>query len=139
MSQTNAAEHSGSTDCSTALDRAVGMTLAELSVAEQALREEPYERLPALAGMLAIASMRIEQLKAIVDVLPRTADGVPVVPGMDLFMRSKACYACGRAVAIQRPRVDAVEVRGIVRRHGHGVGWCENASDLYSTREAAER
>jgi hypothetical protein len=34
--------------------------------------------------------------------------------------------------------VDAVEVRGIVRRHGHSGGWVENACDLYSTREAAE-
>lgn len=47
---------------STVFDCDIRTTLAELSVAEQALREEPYERLPALAGMLAIAAMRIEQL-----------------------------------------------------------------------------
>jgi hypothetical protein len=136
--KTDAAESSRSPHGSTAIDGEIRMTLADLSVAEQALRDEPYARLPALAGMLAIAAMRIEQLKSIVDALPRTADGVPVIPGMDLFRRSKACRECGRCVAIQRPQVDAVESRGIVRRHGHVGGWCENASDLYSTREAAE-
>ena len=84
------------------------------------------------------AAEEIEWLRAIVGRLPHTADGVPVVPGMDLFKRTKACHQCGRPVAIQRPQVDAVEARGIVRRHGHKAGWVETASDLYSTREAAE-
>lgn len=136
--KTDVAESSRPPHGSTAIDVGIRMTLADLSVAEQALRDEPYSRLPALAGMLAIAAMRIEELKAIVDALPRTADGVPVVPGMDLFMRSKACRECGRYVVIKRPQVDAVETRGIVRRHGHSGGWCANASDLYSTRDAAE-
>jgi len=54
-----------SSHCSTTIDCDIKSTLAELHVAEQAIREEPYDRLPALAGMLAIASMRIEQLKEI--------------------------------------------------------------------------
>ncbi len=84
--KTNAAPCSS--HCSTTIDCDINSTLAELHVAEQAIREEPYDRLPALAGMLAIASMRIEKLKAIVDALPRTADGVPIVPGMNLY----TCY-----------------------------------------------
>lgn len=35
-------------------------TLADLRTAEAALRDEPYERQPALAGSLAIAAYRIE-------------------------------------------------------------------------------
>lgn len=39
------------------------MTLADLSVAEHALREEPYQRLPCLAGTMAVTAMRIKQLR----------------------------------------------------------------------------
>lgn len=39
------------------------MTLASLSVAEQALRDEPYERLPFLAGTMAVAQNQIGQLR----------------------------------------------------------------------------
>lgn len=47
-------------DCST--DVALRMTLADLKTAESAVRDEPYPRLPALAGSLAIAAHRIELL-----------------------------------------------------------------------------
>ena len=40
------------------------LTLASLHAAEHAIREEPYARLPALAGTLAIAIMRFEGLRA---------------------------------------------------------------------------
>lgn len=39
------------------------MTVANLSVAEHALREEPYARLPYLAGSLAVAQHQMEQLR----------------------------------------------------------------------------
>ena len=39
------------------------MTVANLSVAEHALREEPYERLPYLAGSLSMAAHQMEQLR----------------------------------------------------------------------------
>ena len=39
------------------------MTVASLSVAEHALREEPYERLPYLAGTMAVAQLQMEQLR----------------------------------------------------------------------------
>lgn len=111
---------------------------ASLSVAAQALRDEPYERLPALAGTLDLAAKQVEELIRLVAALPVTADGVTVVPGMDLFKRSKVCRECNRPIVIERPQVDAAESRGNVRRHGHKDGWHEHASDLYSTREAAE-
>jgi len=78
----------------------------------------------------------IEQLRAIVDKLPRTADGVVVVPGMDLYKRSSK-WPDGLWAVRCRPRVDAIEANGIVRRHGHESGWLERASDLYASRSAA--
>ena len=39
------------------------MTVASLSVAEHALREEPYERLPYLAGTMEVAQFQMEQLR----------------------------------------------------------------------------
>ena len=41
----------------------IEITLAELHVAEHALREEPYERLPCLAGTIAVAQAQIENLR----------------------------------------------------------------------------
>ena len=41
----------------------IEITLAELSVAEHALREEPYERLPCLAGTIAVAQSQMERLQ----------------------------------------------------------------------------
>ena len=52
--------HSGATDCSTSCE--LSMTLAGLRTAEAAVRDEPYERLPALAGTLAMAAHRMEVL-----------------------------------------------------------------------------
>jgi len=77
-----------------------------------------------------------DQLRAIVDKLPRTADGVVVVPGMDLYKRVSHKDG-GPWVVVQRPRADAIEANGIVRRHGHESGWLERASDLYASRSAA--
>lgn len=39
------------------------MTVASLSVAEHALREEPYERLPCLAGTMQVAQSQMESLR----------------------------------------------------------------------------
>lgn len=51
-------ECSGSRCCSA--DVELRSTLADLRTAEAAVRDEPYERLPALAGSLAIAAHRME-------------------------------------------------------------------------------
>ena len=42
----------------------VNMSIAGLRTAGGALRDEPYERLPALAGELLIAAMRLEEMHA---------------------------------------------------------------------------
>ena len=72
-----------------------------------------------VAGLRAMAT-RLEWLESVVAKLPVTADGVPVVPGVDLVYRR---YYQGRGVC-------AVE------------GFYDTASHLiaasYSTREAAE-
>ena len=78
-----------------------------------------------------------DQLRAIVDKLPRTADGVVVVPRMDLYKRASHKDAEGLWNVVPRPRVDAIEANGIVRRHGHESGWLERASELYASRYAA--
>ena len=54
-------QKAATTDCVSVID--YNVTMADLHVAEAALREEPYPRLPALAGTLAIAAMRFEQLR----------------------------------------------------------------------------
>ena len=39
------------------------ITLANLSVAAHALREEPYKRLPYLAGMISVAGSQLDSLR----------------------------------------------------------------------------
>ena len=51
-------ECSAACGCSTAGE--ISSSLADLRTAEEAIRDEPYDRLPALAGMLAIAAHRLE-------------------------------------------------------------------------------
>ncbi len=78
----------------------------------------------------------IERLQAIVDKLPRTADGAPVAPGMDV-------YFCG----MDDPRSMRTETIDSVAWTWKGVWLCwrdsplkpgRMPSDCYSTREAAE-
>ncbi len=73
------------------------------------------------------------QLRNIVDKLPETADGVPIVPGMRVFY----CGQCGItdtcAVAVEETRI---------RGTGYGeryLGHIISADQCYSTREAESR
>jgi len=60
MDNTNdVSEHSASTDGYTL---EIQMAIAGLQTAAAALRDEPYVRLPALAGELAMAASRLESL-----------------------------------------------------------------------------
>lgn len=52
-----------SLDCSTVSLIDFRLTMANLSVAEDALREKPYDRLPYLAGVLQIAQLQMESLR----------------------------------------------------------------------------
>ena len=49
--------------CSTVTIIDFQMTVAAVSVAEHALREEPYERLPYLAGTMAVTQSQMECLR----------------------------------------------------------------------------
>jgi hypothetical protein len=71
-----------------------------------------------------------ERLRAIVDRLPKTANGVPIVPGMDVWFPSPTPHC----VAVWR-----VESDGIMDTvfHGHAYRKC-CGGETYSTREAAE-
>lgn len=46
----------------------IQMAIAALRTAEAAIREEPYERLPALAGSLAIAASRLEAMPMLAEI-----------------------------------------------------------------------
>jgi len=81
----------------------------------------------AVAGDMCDAADEIERLRAIVDKLPKTADGVTVVPGMLLYH-----YATGR------PLGNVVTYTAGMRAHGQWAVAAYPVGDCYSTREAAE-
>ena len=92
---------------------------------------ETIER-PVSAVRVRQAIVEINSLQAIVDKLPKTADGVPVVPGMVLYSSQ---FICGH---FRHPEI-------VVSLHPyadeHVSGWMSGAlgeEELYSTREAAE-
>jgi len=80
-------------------------------------------RKPELSSLLKQAAAEIERLQAIVDELPKTADGVPVVPGMAVYRRD-----IGQA---------HVSVFSMGEVHFSG-GPTTHVDSCYSTREAAE-
>ena len=74
--------------------------------------------------------VEIERLRAIVAKLPKTVDGVPITPGMELHFTG-----CGSV------RVNAVRYSGAVELTTAEAGstWTKfDTSGCYSTREAAE-
>ena len=76
-----------------------------------------------ILGVFDRAAAEIEGLRAIVGKLPRTADGVPVVPGMDCWYRS-----CGGRVT-NFPVEDWSDI---------ATDWDDYGRRFYSTREAAK-
>ena len=78
-------------------------------------------------GIIAEAADELERLSAIVEKLPKTADGVPVVPGVDNVWQWHSDWGWTEC---------AVELGGCVDEHladayGGSIKYC------YSTREAA--
>ncbi|MCP4410897.1 MAG: hypothetical protein GY807_24790 [Gammaproteobacteria bacterium] len=71
-------------------------------------------------GVCGWAVREIERLQAIVDKLPKTADGVPMTPYADYYFPGS---------------VDEIGFYTISNGHSGGLWY---AFDLYSTREAAE-
>lgn len=77
---------------------------------------------PNLSDRVGAAIAEIEQLRAIVDRLPKTADGVPVVGGMEVW----------------RARADAVIHRFVMITDVDTEG-SDPVTLCYSTREAAQK
>ena len=80
------------------------------------------------ARLLSDAADEIERLQAIIDKLPKTADGVPIVPGMIAW-----CHHCGIT------RAELIGEFGVTIE-GPTV-WCDGMADadgLYGTRKAAD-
>lgn len=77
---------------------------------------------------LAALRAEIARLQAVVDKLPKTADLVPIVPGMKLWMPGR----CGPATATLRGQFEAYPI--------YAEGWGMNVAGgaVYSTREAAD-
>ena len=85
---------------------------------------------------LAEIANELERLRGIVDKLPKTADGVAILPGMDVWLnddpRSPRCCLVKRVTALS----DGLHSADL-SFHGVSDGpW--DPADLYSTREAAE-
>ena len=76
----------------------------------------------------------IERLQAIVDKLPKTADGVPVVPGMAVFY---SCKDFGPIRLTVADYVDWTEYGPLCFGTHGGVCHGQYADTCYSTREAA--
>ena len=103
-------------------DREMDAALAE--VFAEKLDAEAAEKEPAIRPGHSVfcLSLEVKRLQAIVDKLPTTADGVPVVPGMMLYLPRSAYM--GRAM---------FHANGFVC--GNGGPLC---GQCYSTRKAAE-
>ena len=82
-----------------------------------------------------IAADRIEELEAIVARLPKTADGVPVVPGVFVYAEASWLGKHGEIVEfLWEPKT--------VHAWNEGTpvaSWRVKIENAYSTREAAER
>ena len=91
------------------------------------------ERLKLFTEGLDCLRRQLAQAKAIVDKLPKTADGVSVVPGMEVW-RWDAYLKCVKQCVVDR----------VYQNGGVGLSFHDNdeggfvSTQLYSTREAAE-
>jgi len=79
------------------------------------------------AGLLEEAEREIEQLTAITDTLPRTADGVTITLGMDVWHRygSDTPY---------QATVRLIEDTGFITTTAHGC----TGDEVFSSREAVQ-
>ena len=82
----------------------------------------------------------VERLQAIVDKLPKTADGVPVVPGMNCYFRSHPLgmiHKDAGIVSVGRSR-DGESYEVFLRDDNGDEWWAILPEEVFSTREAAE-
>jgi hypothetical protein len=66
--------------------------------------------------------LEVQRLKTLISALPTTADGVPIVPGMTVFVCPKTHWLEYVVPSVTK----------------WGVSDCFAGSEIYSTREAAE-
>lgn len=81
---------------------------------------------------LAAANKRVKELEGIVSKLPKTADGVPVVPGMEVWV-----WGEGELEGVRVPQQvhpSASWLLGVEKFEGGGM---LHYSKMYSTRSAA--
>lgn len=110
--------------------------LAELTRLRAEIAEMREARSATIAAASAIAEDR-DRLRAVVDRLPKTADGVAVVPGMTLWQRPGL---------ISGKKYPPREIDWFVLIGGEDgllgeveeYSWTYRSSDCYSTRSAAE-
>lgn len=86
-----------------------------------------------LAAALSAAESRAAKAEAIVAKLPKTADGVPIVPGMEIYGRPNGSRLVVWSVASDRVKVtsDPVEQHDVEVHATQLLAW------WFSTREAA--
>lgn len=77
----------------------------------------------------------IRDLLAVVERLPRTADGVPVVPGREMWCINHLSFVGDPRGSIHSHAVQNINERGWCFGGDHFIPW----SKCYSTRAAAER
>lgn len=90
------------------------------------------------ADLLDRAAAEVERLRAIEAKLPKTADGVPVVLGDNIYGvdRDGTVFGCG-FISMTAPSENDGEWFGIGRDEG-GSEWRSTPRMFYSTRAAAE-
>ncbi len=95
-------------------------------------------RLYRSAEMVTDAAAELGRLRAIVERLPKTADGVPVVLGDNIYGvdHDGTVFGCG-FISMTAPSENYGEWFGIGRDEG-GSEWRSTPRMFYSTRAAAE-
>lgn len=80
-------------------------------------------------------SLEIDRLRRLEKALPKTADGVPIVPGMPLYYPPKSYSHC-EVLAVHTDKT--ISMRGVGWNGDTWNEWHQVGDYGYSTREAAE-
>jgi hypothetical protein len=113
------------------------MNIFDMSLDELRLAVEELRRYPAA---LQECEAEVKRLQAIVDKLPKTADGVPVVPGMNCYFRSHPHGTTHKdaGVVCVTLSYDGDNYEAFLRDGNGDEWWAILPEEVYSTREAAQ-
>ena len=125
----------GCTGDAATLARLIAQCHARIAELE-AERDAAREREAAMMTDSLLKAGEIKRLKAIVAKLPKTADGVPVVPGMGVHC-TETCYTSGEG-KITPLYVHEINKDVVVSRFNGTRTDVAGYKHCYSTREAAE-